>query len=93
MSLPIVFESNPSERYPQSGDFKTKEMSSDYLVILDVYVNEGEFFNVQLADSFEKYRLTRVNSDKAVDDWNSDPMKFYQNQINVVTWCGTTLVE
>ena len=56
MSLPIAFESNPSERYQQYGDFKTKEMSSDDLVILhvDIYVNEGKNFNVQLAYRFEK---------------------------------------
>ena len=90
MSLPIAFESNASNRYQQSGDFKSKEMSSNDLVVLDVYVSEGELSNVELADPFEKYRLTRVNSDKAVDDWNSDPMKFFQNQINFVMWCSTT---
>ena len=66
MSLPIAFESNASEQYPQSGDFKDKEMSSDDLVILDVYVNEGEFVNVELADPFEKCRLPHVTSDKIV---------------------------
>ena len=56
MSLPIAFECNASNRYQQSGNFKDKEMSSNALVVLDVYVSEGEFFNVELADPFEKQR-------------------------------------
>ena len=36
MSLPIAFESNASDRYQQSGDFKDKDISSDDLFVLDV---------------------------------------------------------
>ena len=41
MSLPIAFESNASNRYQQSGDFITKEMSSNDLVVLGIYISEG----------------------------------------------------
>ena len=46
MLIPLKFTSNPSKRYQQSGDFKDKEISSDDLVVLDIYVHvsEREFF-------------------------------------------------
>ena len=90
MSLPIAFESNASMRYQQSGNFESKRISSDDFVILNIYTSNDEFFKVEQADSFEKYRLPHVNSDKIVEWWNSDPLKFYQNQLNFVTWCSTT---
>ena len=90
MSLPFAFESNPSKRYQQSGNFKTKEISSDDLAIQKIYTSNRELFKVELADPFEKYRLPHVNSEKIVNSWNSDPLKFYQNQLNFVTWCSTT---
>ena len=90
MSLPLAFGSNLSKWYQQSGNFKTKEISSNDLVIREIYTSEGEFFKVELADPFEKYELPRVNTDKIVNSWNSDPLKFYQNQLNFVMWCSTT---
>ena len=90
MSIPLEFQSNTSNRYQQSGNCNDKEISSDDLVILDVYTSEGYFFNVELADPFDKYELPRVISDTIVNSWKSDPLKFYQNQLNFVTWCSTT---
>ena len=91
MSLPTAFGSNPSKRYQQSGNFEGKGISSDDLgVIQNIYTSNDEFFKVELAESFEKYRLPHVNSDKIVNSWNSDPLKFYQNQLDFVTWCSTT---
>ena len=49
-----------------------------------------DFLNIELADPFGKYKLPHVTSDKIVNSWNLDPLKFYQNQLNVVTWCSTT---
>ena len=43
MSIPLEFVSNPSKRYQQSGHFKDKEISSDDLVILDIYTSERNF--------------------------------------------------
>ena len=41
MSIPFVDSfSNPSKRYQQSGNFKDKEISSDDLVIPDIYVSK-----------------------------------------------------
>ena len=87
MSLPISFESNASKRYQQSGNFKGKTIFfPDDLVIQNIYTSNDEFFKVELSDPD---RLPHVNSDKIVDSWNSDPLKFYQNQLNFVTWCST----
>ena len=60
MSIPLAFESNPSKRYQQSGNFKTKAISSDDLVTRDIYVSDVEFFKVELQDPFEKCRLAHV---------------------------------
>ena len=67
MSIPFAFGSNLSKRYQQSGNFKTKAMSSDDLIVRDIYTSNGEFFEVELADPFEKYRLPHVNSNKIVN--------------------------
>ena len=82
MSLPFAFQRN---RLGLGGNFKTKEISSDDLVIQKIYTSNRDLFKVELADPFEKYRLPHVNSDKIVNSWNSDPLKFYQNQLNFVT--------
>ena len=87
MPFLIAFESNASNRYPQSGNFDSKIISSDDLVIFNIYTSNDDFCNVELADPFEKYGLPHVSSDKTVEWWNSDPLKFYQNQLNFVTWC------
>ena len=89
MSIPLAFESNPSKRYQQSGNFKTKAISPDDLVTWDIYISDVEFFKVELADPFEKCRLPHEDSDKIVNSWTSDPLQFYQNQLNFVTWCST----
>ena len=81
MLLPTAFGSSPSKRYQQSGNFEGKGISSDDLVIQNNYTSNDEFFKVELAEPFEKYRLPHVNS---------IPLKFYQNQLKFVTWCSTT---
>ena len=43
ISIPLAVESNPSKRYQQSGNSKTKTMFSVDLVIRDIYVSDVYF--------------------------------------------------
>ena len=47
-----------------------------------------KWFGVKYPDIFERYRLT-VSSDKLVQVWRSNPMQFWQNQLNFAVWCAT----
>ena len=48
-----------------------------------------KWFGAKYPDIFENYPLT-VSSDKAVQAWRSNPMQFWQNQLNFAVWCATT---
>jgi hypothetical protein len=54
-----------------------------------IQVQEKSWFQTQYPDVFEKY-LLQVSSDKIVQAWNSNPMQFWQNQLNFAIWCSTT---
>jgi hypothetical protein len=58
-------------------------------VVLDngTAVSEGAF-EAKYPDVFQKYRLPYVESDKLVQAWNSNPMQFWQNQLNFAVWCA-----
>ena len=71
----LAFKSKPFKRYQQYGSFEAGLTSND-LVIQKIYTSNKDFFQVELADPFEKYRLSRVNSNTIVNSWNSDPIKF-----------------
>ena len=47
-------------------------------------------FTVRLQDVFGKYKLPHISSDEVVNLWRTNPMGFYQNQINFAVWCATT---
>ena len=83
MLLHLAFGS--IERYQQSGKLKPNKFLPTTSLIREIYTSDG--------DPFEKYGLPHVNSDKIVNSWNSDPLKFYQNQLIFVTWCSTTGAE
>lgn len=51
--------------------------------------NRGEFM-VTYPDIFSYYRLPYVESDKIVQLWRSNPLQFWQNQLNFAVWCATT---
>ena len=48
----------------------------------------GEF-TTQFPDIFEKYRMPYLESGKLVQAWNSNPMQFWQSQVNLAVWCAT----
>ena len=59
---------------------------------IQVQVQSGDqqkWFGVKYPDIFEHYRLPLVSSDKLVQTWHSNPMQFWQNQLNFAVWCAT----
>ena len=47
-------------------------------------------FSVQYTDVFVKYLMPPVKPDSMVKTWSSNPMQFWQNQLNFAVWCATT---
>ena len=86
--IPKAFQSNPSKRYKVKSVYNY-DGSPDFINV-DIYVSPHDFFHVNFKDLFKDYKLPHVNSDNVVDKWNSNPMQFYQNQLNFVVWCTTT---
>ena len=57
-----------------------------------VQVQAGDpqkFFEAKYPDIFEKYPL-RVYSEDLVLAWRTNPMRFWQNQLNFAVWCATS---
>ena len=84
----MAFASNPSIRY--------QVKQNEPLIIarefnkLNLFLSENAFVTIELQNHFDKYHLPRVTSDEIVNRWRTEPLKFYQNQINSVVWCATS---
>ena len=49
-----------------------------------------KYFGAKYPDIFEHYRLPNITSEGTVLAWESNPMQFWQNQLNFAVWCATT---
>ena len=49
----------------------------------------GDFI-AELEDIFAKYRLPHISSETVMGLRQTDPMGFWQNQVNFAVWCSTT---
>ena len=47
-------------------------------------------FTADVEDIFSKYRLPHISSETVVGLWQTNPMGFWQNQVNFAVWCSTT---
>ena len=57
-----------------------------------VHVQAGDpqkFFEASYPNIFEKYPL-QVSSDDVIQAWRTNPIQFWQNQLNFAVWCATT---
>ena len=57
-----------------------------------IHVKAGDpqkFFEASYFDIFQKYPL-QVSSDDVIQAWRTNPMQFWQNQLNFAVWCATT---
>ena len=60
------------------------------LIEAHVRVTPTAGFVVTYPDLFERYRLPKISSDALVTAWNTNPMQFWQNQVNFAVWCATS---
>ena len=62
-----------------------------YIMYSIVVAAAGSEFTTTFPEIFEKYHMPYVESDKLVQAWNSNPMQFWQSQVNLAVWCVTTV--
>ena len=86
--IPQSHRFNSQANYRPGGVYPAKQSPSD-LVSQTVVVQSEGTFQTQFADVFSHYKI-QVAADKLVQKWHSQPMSFWQNQLNFATWCATT---
>ena len=47
-------------------------------------------FTARLQDIFDHYRLPHISSEKVMGLWETQPLGFYQNQVNFAVWLATS---
>ncbi len=85
---PQAFSFNSEASY-QTGGVYPNQTKKEQLIHPPIQVQQHGVFQVQCPDMFQKYCLPYVSSDKLVKAWNSNPMQFWQSQINFAVWCAT----
>ena len=86
---PKAFQYNDEARYqPGAQVFHARSVPS--LDKASVLVTQDKGFEARYADVFEKYLMPPVKSESMITTWSSNPIPFWQNQLNFATWCATT---
>ena len=78
---------NPETNYQIGAKYHTKNINLDYLYI---YVTTADSFKIKVVNPFQKYLNPVIRNDSIPRVWNSNPMQFYQNQLNFAIFCATT---
>ena len=63
------------------------------LVEQDIQVRatgQTKSFHVRFPNVWDKYKLPKVTEKGVYDNWLSNQMQFWQNQLNFAVWCATT---
>ena len=55
----------------------------------DIYVSATNSFKIPWFDLAQNYILPYITTQAVVDDWSSNPMQFWQTQLQFVLWCAT----
>ena len=92
--FPEAFMYNSRVSYPvKTIEHPTSERQNikQLLLNLTIYVDSrGSSFGTKFINVANKYILPHVSLDVIVNSWNTNPMKFWQNQLNFSMWCATT---
>ena len=91
--LTEAFKFNSKISYPvKTFNYATAERQNITQLLMNptIYIHSQASFKTKFIDIFEKYVLPYIVGDAIVSNWNSTPMKFYQNQLNFAIWCATT---
>ena len=85
-----AFSFNSQVTYETGPIYSTKDLRATLInPSIQVKTISTEGFLTKFPDCFEKYALT-VSSATVVKAWSSNPMQFWQNQVNFAVWCATT---
>lgn len=77
--LGTVFEYTKDERAKVAAALRSQ----------DVYVSDTNSFNTIWFDLTQSYILPHVTTQAVIDAWSSNPMQFWQNQLQFALWCAT----
>ena len=86
--IPKEFAYSEQAHYAHRSAFKVKKVN-----IVDqniVVTSDGKSFQISFPDVSEKYILPYVESNDLVQRWQTDWIRFWQNQLNFAVWCATT---
>ena len=86
---------NRDASYPARAGFPQNVAREDLLEAHIQVVVPGKAggrgdFTADVEDIFSKYRLPHISSETVVGLWQTNPMGFWQNQVNFAVWCSTT---
>ena len=92
-SNPYAFNRDVS--YPKCAGFPRNMTCKDLLeahiqVVVPGKASGRGDFTADVEDIFSKYRLPHISSETVVGLWQTNPMGFWQNQVNFAVWCSTT---
>ena len=78
---------NPDAKYLTGSKYHTKGINLDEL---KMFVTTKDSFKIKVINPFKKYLNPAIKNDSTAQRWNSNPLQFYQNQLNFAIWCATT---
>ena len=88
MNISAAFKHIQNVKYRAGGVYSPTHQFS--LVNQDIWVNENSKFSVKFPNIWMSYKLPKITDLKLYDTWNSNPMQFWQNQLNFAVWVATT---
>lgn len=77
---------NPETNYSVGPRYHTKDINLDYL---QIYVTTKDSFKIKVLNPFDQYLNPVIKNDTIPRLWNSNPLQFYQNQLNFSIFCAT----
>jgi hypothetical protein len=70
----------------QWGALKPKSLGGDLQVIV---TKDGDKFSASLPWVDKYAPIFKISSEETLGDWQRDPMKWWQTQVNLAVWCAT----
>ena len=88
MTIPPAFEYNANTNYQIGGVYSETHQFS--LVNQNITIKPKGSFQAHFPNIWLDYKLPKITDPKIYDNWMSNPMQFWQNQLNFAVWCSTT---
>ena len=88
MNIPSAFKYNSDVKYRIGGVFEPTHQFS--LINQIITIKRNSNFKVSFLSFWESYKLPQIKDKKVYENWISNPIQFYQNQLNFAIWAATT---